>query len=351
MGIKGLRKLLEDIAPQSIQNRTITQYTGCKIAIDTSMLMYQFLTAMNSTGGPSDLKNDRGENTAHISGICYRAIKMMENEIIPVFVFDGPPPEMKVHELKKRKERLCAAQEKYNEACEHDDKEQEMKYKRQCVRVTKQHVEQVKMLLTYMGVASVDAIGEAEATCAMLAKKNHVAGVATEDADALTFGTPLLIRNLNASDAKKNPIFEISLQKILSETQLTFEQFVDLCILCGCDYTPTLTGIGPKTAYKLIAKHKNIENILCAVKESQIPENFDFMGARKLFLHPDATQELQSAPTWNKTQLEAFLLENQFSEDRVLKILERLEKCHNKTKQSKLDSFFKKVPDSVLPPA
>jgi flap endonuclease-1 len=27
------------------------------------------------------------------------------------------------------------------------------------------------------------------------------------------------------------------------------EQFVDLCILCGCDYCDSVRGIGPKKAY------------------------------------------------------------------------------------------------------
>ena len=37
------------------------------------------------------------------------------------------------------------------------------------------------------------------------------------------------------------------------------DQFIDLCILCGCDYVNNIRGIGPVTALKLIIKHKNIE--------------------------------------------------------------------------------------------
>lgn len=40
------------------------------------------------------------------------------------------------------------------------------------------------------------------------------------------------------------------------------DQFIDLCILCGCDYTGKITNIGPVRAYDLIKKHKNIETIL-----------------------------------------------------------------------------------------
>ena len=32
---------------------------------------------------------------------------------------------------------------------------------------------------------------------------------------------------------------------MLDELKLTPEQFVDMCILCGCDYAGTIRGIGP----------------------------------------------------------------------------------------------------------
>jgi 5'-3' exonuclease len=41
-----------------------------------------------------------------------------------------------------------------------------------------------------MGVPVLDAPGEAEAQCSAMARAGVVYGVATEDMDALTFGTP-----------------------------------------------------------------------------------------------------------------------------------------------------------------
>ena len=38
-------------------------------------------------------------------GFFYRTIRMVENGIKPVYVFDGKPPVMKGGELAKRKER------------------------------------------------------------------------------------------------------------------------------------------------------------------------------------------------------------------------------------------------------
>lgn len=63
------------------------------------------------------------------------------------------------------------------------------RYSKRTVRVTAQHVEECKRLLALMGVPVVEAPGEAEAQCAAMCRAGLVYGVATEDMDALTFGT------------------------------------------------------------------------------------------------------------------------------------------------------------------
>ena len=39
-------------------------------------------------------------------------------------------------------------------------------------------------------------------------------------------------------------------------------EFIDLCILCGCDYAGRIGGIGPVRAFKLMKEHGNLENVL-----------------------------------------------------------------------------------------
>ena len=39
-------------------------------------------------------------------------------------------------------------------------------------------------------------------------------------------------------------------------------QFIDMCILLGCDYCDSIRGIGPKRAVDLIKQHRTIEGIL-----------------------------------------------------------------------------------------
>lgn len=116
MGIRGLTTLLADLAPKCITESSISQYFGRKVAIDASMSIYQFLIAVRSDGNV--LTNEAGETTSHLMGMFYRTVRMLENGIKPVYVFDGKPPELKAKELAKRSEKRAVATKDLEEATE-----------------------------------------------------------------------------------------------------------------------------------------------------------------------------------------------------------------------------------------
>ena len=72
---------------------------------------------------------------------------------------------------------------------------------------------------------------------------------ASEDMDSLTFGTKVLLRGFNS---KKEPILQIDLDQVLDGFDMSMDEFIDLCILCGCDYTTNINGVGPIKAFKYI---------------------------------------------------------------------------------------------------
>lgn len=80
----------------------------------------------------------------------YRSIRMMENGIKPVYVFDGKPPSMKSGELEKRTERRVEARKELDDAIEKGDTEAIQKFERRLVKVTKDQNEQCKRLLRAM---------------------------------------------------------------------------------------------------------------------------------------------------------------------------------------------------------
>jgi flap endonuclease-1 len=100
-----------------------------------------------------------------------------------------------------------------------------------------------------------------------------VYATATEDMDALTFRTPKLLRKMTFSSGQKQPIIEIDIAAVLSGLDLSYESFVDLCIMMGCDYCNTIKGVGPKTALILIRQHKNLENVVKALQRNPKTKN------------------------------------------------------------------------------
>ena len=49
------------------------------------------------------------------------------------------------------------------------------------------------------------------------------------------------------------PIKEFYLKSVFEGFELSQDQFVDLCILLGCDYVDKIKGIGPKKAIELVS--------------------------------------------------------------------------------------------------
>ena len=141
------------------------------------------------------------------------------------------------------------------------------------------------------------------------------------------------------------------------------DQFVDLCILLGCDYVDKIKGIGPKKAIELVTfsenfincylfsckvkKHKSIEAILSNIDKSKYPppENWLYTEARRLFTSPEVTPASEIDLKWEKPDEEGLVAymcgEKGFSEDRIRNGCKKLDKARGGTTQGRLDSFFK----------
>lgn len=349
MGILGLSKLVADVASHAIKENEIKNYFGRKVAIDASMSLYQFLIAVRQEGG-AQLTNADGETTSHLMGFFYRTIRMVENGIKPVYVFDGKPPTMKAGELEKRKEKREGAQIALDKAKEEGNLEEVDKQSKRLVKVGKEHVDECKILLKFMGIPFVEAPCEAEAQCAELVKGGKVYAAGTEDMDTLTFGTNILLRHLTFSEARKMPIKEFYLDKVLEGFEMNQDQFIDLCILLGCDYVDKIKGIGPKKAIELVKKHKTIENILANLDKTKYPppQNWMYTEARRLFKEPDVTPADKVDLKWEKPDEEGlvkYMVEQKgFQEDRIRNGCKKLLKGRQGSTQGRLDSFFKVLP-------
>ncbi|EPY53154.1 FEN-1 endonuclease [Schizosaccharomyces cryophilus OY26] len=351
MGIKGLAQVLADNANSSVKHNDIKNYFGRKVAIDASMSLYQFLIQVRGQDG-QQLMNEQGETTSHLMGMFYRTLRIVDNGIKPCFVFDGKPPTLKSGELAKRVSRHQKAREDQEEAKEVGTAEMVDRFAKRTVKVTRQHNEEAKRLLDLMGIPYVTAPCEAEAQCAELAKSGKVYAAASEDMDTLCFRAPILLRHLTFSEQRKEPISEYYLDKALEGLDMPVEQFVDLCILLGCDYCDPIRGVGPARAIELIRQYGSLEKFVKEADRSKfpIPEDWPYDDARRLFLEAEVIPGDQVDLKWKGPDTEGIIkflvTEKGFNEDRVRLGISRLEKAAKTVPQGRLDSFFKPVPSS-----
>jgi flap endonuclease-1 len=314
------------------------------------MSIYSFLIAVRSDG--QQLMSDTGETTSHLMGMFYRTLRIVDNGIKPLYVFDGAPPKLKSGELAKRFQRKAEALEQHEEAKETGTAEEVERFSRRTVRVTREHNAECQRLLKLMGVPYLVAPTEAEAQCAVLARAGKVYAAASEDMDTLTFDSPVLLRHLTFSEQRKEPIQEIHLDKVLEGLEMKREQFIDLCILLGCDYVDPIKGIGPSTALRLIREHKDLEGVVAhfnAGTKYVVPEDWPYKDARTLFLEPDvrSADDPLCDFKWEAPDVEGlikFLVEEKgFNEDRVKSGADKLKKNLKTAQQSRLEGFFKPV--------
>lgn len=276
MGIKNLLKFLS-YQNNIIKDININEYQGKKVAIDISILIYQVVISIRNSG--ADLTNNKGEMTSHLLGLFNKTINLIDMDIIPIFVFDGKPPLLKRNILDTRRKIKNKALLKLEYAKTEEDK---IRCFKKCVYISQYQMNQCRELLTLMGIPFINAPEEADSELSYLCKNNLVYAVLTEDMDILTFGSTKIIRNLLSN---KKQTIEINLNDILNNLQLNHEQFIELCILFGCDYCIHINNIQSTKIYEIYIKHKNIEDTLKEFKllGYNIPNDYEYITAKEYF--------------------------------------------------------------------
>ena len=273
MGIKGLTGLIQKYAPDAVETINLHTLSGKTLAIDASLFIYKMAFSVKTS--------KEGKSYGHIIGIFQKTINYLAVGIVPVYVFDGKPPEAKSNVLKSRREKSVALKKLMDES---EDKDKKEKYKTQSFRMTKEDVDDVKKLLSLMGVSYIQADGEAEGYASELCKMGYVDGVVTEDMDSLAFGTPLLVRsNIDRSIKRKDVLSTINMERVLEGMNISFDEFLDICIMSGCDYCENIKGIGPNKSYQNIKEHKTIEKFVESYKKVDIDYLDRVKTSRELF--------------------------------------------------------------------
>ena len=331
---------------------TINSLRDKVLAVDAMNMLYQFLTTIRAIDG-SALTDSKGRVTSHLIGLFSRTTSLMEQGLKLVFVFDGKAPEIKKKTWEKRTAVKAEASLKLKEAEEAGNLEDMKKFASRTVILDKDMIEDAKNLIRALGLPIVQAPSEGEAQTAYMVKKGDAYASISQDYDNLIFSCPLLVRNLSiAGKRKKAGKFayttvkpeKIILQDVLSKLELDLDQLIVLAILVGTDYNPGgIKGIGPKKALKLITEHKkDFERIFQVVEwEKENPEltwQEIFDTIKKMPVIDDYNLEWKSID--GDKLFELLVKEHEFSEARVNKKIEILQKEKAKENQKGLSSFF-----------
>ena len=287
MGIKGLTQLLKKKNAYNVVEKHLSKYKGKTIAIDTSILLYKYRYGSGN------------DQLSHIYGILGKCMSFLSNGVIPIFVHDGEPPEEKSEVLSKRTDQRTKLKNKIEnlkiqirEYTTDSDSEDDglgklkvnlSKLEKQVVNVSQTHRKEIFYLLKLLGLPNFVATGEGESSCVELQKRGIADYVYSEDMDVLTFGCTKFLRCSN----KKDYYVEISLNDILDNLKMNQDEFVDLCILCGCDYSKRIRGMGPNNSFKLIKECETIEQVVnnyvgADKKFKDTPSSFNYIRARDL---------------------------------------------------------------------
>jgi hypothetical protein len=220
MGIKFLNKYLLEKCKSIKKKQHLSQFRGKKIVIDASIYMYKFL----SDGAEALLPN------------MHKMVTMFHKyNIDPVFIFDGKPPPEKRELLNQRYLTKCKAKEKYEELVSTDtaDEKELILLKNQFLRVSEKNVNDVRELLSAMGIAHFVSTAESDPLCVYLVNSKKVCACLTEDMDMFVYGCQRIFRNINLNT---HEIDYYDIVSILKDLKMSYIQFKQILVLSGTDY-------------------------------------------------------------------------------------------------------------------
>ncbi|MDD3159898.1 MAG: flap endonuclease-1 [Candidatus ainarchaeum sp.] len=329
---------------------SLDQLKGKKIGIDSFNMLYQFLASIRGPDG-MPLADANGFVTSHLTGLFYRTINLCEKGIIPIYVFDGTPSILKSKTLQKRREIRTDASEKSELALKEGNLADAQKFGSRALKLTKEMVEEAKLLLDAMGIPLVNAPQEGEAQASVMCKEKIIDGVVSQDFDCLLFGANDLYRHVGFTGkrkvAGKNFYVDIKpehieLNKALNELKIDRKKLIWLGMLVGTDFNEKFPKIGPKTAIKLVQEFDSFESI---IEKTGYNPDFDYKEIEELFFNPvsvkvDESIVKRSIP--NKSKVMEFLVEkHSFSKERVENTIDKfIKEIEEKEKQKGLSQWF-----------
>lgn len=215
MGIVQLLKFIKKHCNGYSKTIQLSELAGKTIVIDTSIYMYKFKM--------------KGELFDNFYLLC---MLLLEQCIVPVFVFDGPHHFYKKQTLESRSNKKKKAEEQLKTLSVYDKKKISI-IKNKTLRITKEDTDIVKDLLNTLGIMYIDAPYEADEICALMVLQKKAYACLSEDTDMFAYGCCNILRTL---DLFHETVVLYNVPRILRSLRMSQSSFREMCILSGTDY-------------------------------------------------------------------------------------------------------------------
>lgn len=249
MGISGLHSFLEKKNAILYKNKLNCKY----IAVDAMYVIYKFLYS---------------DSEEVLFNILNQICKFLLNDIVPIYIIDGKPPDIKTEILAKRKNKkmkLLQELKNMNKNIKTNQNNPEFinkinKLKKKTKMLTPEFIEKFKKLLDILHIQYIVANGEADFLCCKLCNNNIVDACLSGDMDFLLLGCTNIINF--QSRKKKKTIMQYNIKHILKILNFTKQQFFQFCSLLDNDYFNYQNKLNINIIYKNIYFYQSIQNWL-----------------------------------------------------------------------------------------
>ncbi|KAH9478566.1 Exodeoxyribonuclease 1 [Psilocybe cubensis] len=289
MGISGLLPALKSIQV----TRHLSEYSGKTVAVDAYVWLHRgvYSCAIELATGKATNK--------YVDYAMHRVRMLQHYKIIPYIVFDGGPLPAKKGTESERKARREENLAKGKAFMAQGKMSQAREFFIKCADVTPEMAFQFIKALRAESVSYVVAPYEADAQLAYLELAGFVDAILTEDSDLLVFGCQNVLFKFDSVNATVVSISRKDFGAVatspgdansISLIGWSDVQFRAMAILSGCDYLPSIPGIGLKTACNLLKKWKTPDAVIRAISiegKKSVPPGYSkqFKLAEKCFLH------------------------------------------------------------------
>ena len=278
---QGLLPLLKSIhKPTHLRN-----FAGKTIGIDAYGWLHRGTVAC-----AIELAQDK-PTRKHIDFAMNRVRMLIHFGVKPYLVFDGDYLPSKGHTEKDRAARRKESRRAGLQLLQAGKTAQAQQELQKAVDVTPLMAREMIEELKAAGIPYVVAPYEADSQLAYLEQQGTIQGVLSEDSDLLVFGVRCLLTKLDQyGECVMIRRDDFTACRELSLVGWKLSDFRIMAMLSGCDYLPGIGGMGLKTAYRLVRKHKTVDRLVRAVQfdgKMKVPADYleSFTKAEHTFLY------------------------------------------------------------------